>query len=330
MLCNVLLIFYNFYYINKNRSSSTSPIRATAHTGDHLVKETQKIALACFIGGALGAFVTLLVSPTLWWFGILAGFAGGYVSYEFKQVRQAIPVAWKEVRHTGYWVVKETIGAVEEFFERKHPFFYPSLALAILLAPKVKALFYLNSKSQGAPLLLDAWFYVVACVLANYVIAYAMAFLAFIGSRYGEKCYFYPFFTKNEYHADWEDREEYQRIGLREEPATYRNVVRWIAKGIPLCLYGIVWRLPLLFIGACWQGVMLFCRFLVQLFKLIHSDKRLLCGTDAAIGAAVSYTWLTSLGNPFVVVIGGGLIGVALGILNWELVSKRWLGVAEA
>ncbi|HLD25477.1 MAG TPA: hypothetical protein VJC05_00345 [Candidatus Andersenbacteria bacterium] len=54
-----------------------------------------------------------------------------------------------------------------------------------------------------------------------------------------------------------------------------------------------------------------------NLFILIHSDLRLLCGTDAAIGTVIGFM----TGNPLVGLAVGGLVGY----LNFELVSKLWL-----
>ena len=63
--------------------------------------ETKKIGLACFIGGFLGSLVALLVAPTFWWLGLVAGFATGYVSHEFRSVLRAIPTAWEVAREVG-------------------------------------------------------------------------------------------------------------------------------------------------------------------------------------------------------------------------------------
>lgn len=57
--------------------------------------------------------------------------------------------------------------------------------------------------------------------------------------------------------------------------------------------------------------------FFVALIRIIYSDMRLLCGTDAALGAAIGYF----AGNPIIGAAAGGIIGV----LNFELVSKRLL-----
>ena len=55
--------------------------------------ETKKIAVACFIGGVLCCAVALMFAPVYWWFGLIAGMAGGYISYEFRKVLVAIPIA---------------------------------------------------------------------------------------------------------------------------------------------------------------------------------------------------------------------------------------------
>jgi uncharacterized membrane protein len=61
-------------------------------------------------------------------------------------------------------------------------------------------------------------------------------------------------------------------------------------------------------------------RFVLGVLRLIHSDIRLLCGTDAAIGAIIGFL--------FGYAIVGAIIGGVLGVLNYELVSKRLLKVS--
>ena len=54
-----------------------------------------------------------------------------------------------------------------------------------------------------------------------------------------------------------------------------------------------------------------------QTFKLVHSNIRLLCMTDSMIGAIVGYF----AGN----VLVGGIVGAILGVINYHVVSVRWL-----
>ncbi|HEY0010591.1 MAG TPA: hypothetical protein VGB97_01600, partial [Candidatus Paceibacterota bacterium] len=82
-----------------------------------------RIARASGIGGALCAIVALAVSPHLWWLGILVGFAGGYVAFEFRDVLRAIPVAFKA-----------SDAAIGKFFSKRHPVLYPSLAVGVVCA----------------------------------------------------------------------------------------------------------------------------------------------------------------------------------------------------
>lgn len=65
------------------------------------------------------------------------------------------------------------------------------------------------------------------------------------------------------------------------------------------------------------KAIMFLGRFIKTFFILIHSDIRLLCGIDAAIGTAIGYF----AGSAVVGFFAGGLIGVA----NYELVSKKLL-----
>ena len=63
-------------------------------------------------------------------------------------------------------------------------------------------------------------------------------------------------------------------------------------------------------------------RFSRIFFLLVHSDIRLLCGVDAALGCAVGYFF----GNA----LFGGVAGGVIGLLNFEIVSKRILHIDPA
>ena len=63
----------------------------------------------------------------------------------------------------------------------------------------------------------------------------------------------------------------------------------------------------------------LFFKVSVATFFAVHSDIRLLCMTDSLIGATSGYL----LGNAIV----GGVIGAVSGLINYELVSVRWLKI---
>lgn len=63
--------------------------------------ETKKIAVACFIGGVLCCVVcavAFMFAPALWWLGVIAGFAGGYISYDFREFFKTRPIHYSEER----------------------------------------------------------------------------------------------------------------------------------------------------------------------------------------------------------------------------------------
>lgn len=64
-------------------------------------------------------------------------------------------------------------------------------------------------------------------------------------------------------------------------------------------------------------GLWMLAKFGWKVFCFIHSDIRLLCATDSAIGAALGY-WCGSA-------IIGGLIGAICGVINYQLISVRWM-----
>lgn len=85
-------------------------------------------------------------------------------------------------------------------------------------------------------------------------------------------------------------------------------------------IFVIFWHLPR---GIHWLWVeaprfFRFCkRFAWEFFIRIHSERRLLCGVDAMLGAGIGYF----AGSAIIGAVAGGLIGVA----NYALITERWL-----
>ena len=122
-----------------------------------------------------------------------------------------------------------------------------------------------------------------------------------------------------------------QEKGYREKPLTYWNVLRWAMVGVSVIVRFFVWTLWKYLAIGVWATLCFFGRFVWHLFKLIHSEKRVLCAIDGTLGGAVSYIWFASASVSFpeqaVLVVFGGLLGSAFGVANWEIVSKRILHV---
>lgn len=281
--------------------------------------ETKKIALACFVGGVICGAVALLLSPAIWWLGMLAGFVGGYVSYEFRDFCTAVPTALRKtvqvVGSGGSYILGELC---HEIFRKPHPFarlgmFAGAIFWTVmLLIGKIDIGQGQKLFSQNPPAAVCSWF--LAWVVAGMIIELVLISL--------------PFAVK-----------------VLNDPGAMRYSLdpRYVYADRPLltvslCLqYALqgYWKILLFFVWYLWKGLATGILFVIRfaslflwtLFKLIHSEKRVLCGVDGALGGVASYIWFGAIAHPILVVIFGGLLGAGFGILNWEIVSKRILKV---
>lgn len=89
----------------------------------------------------------------------------------------------------------------------------------------------------------------------------------------------------------------------------------------------VIPRFPLLVIRGLRDGMVFLAHFVWNLVRMVHSQERLLILTDGAIGATIAYpTCYLNLGWDFgTSLVAGFIIGGALGVLNFEIVSKRLL-----
>ncbi len=246
-----------------------------------------KVFFACAIGGFLGSLAALEVSRNFWWIGLLVGFAAGYLSYELKKVIAAVPIAWRAA--TSWRPDKRYWGNLFKLLPASIGILW-TYGSAVMIFPSV--LSFAHGDQRHAKMLFGEIFplWCLAVVPAAFFMTATLA-----------------------YDADTEWQR--QRM-LKHNPF---RVLFWL---LPKC---IVLGMVFLVRGTFWlfvKGVPAFCRFIKHLFLLVHSDIRLLCGVDAAIGAAVGYF----TGHAPVGMLAGGLIGV----LNFEVVSKRVLKLVPA
>jgi len=287
--------------------------------------DTRKIAVACFIGGALCCAVALIFAPSYWWFGLVAGFAGGYISYEFREVRKAIPIAFlRAVGRKGVNAWKSTIAWAKVWFSQPHPFFYFGVFLALPLT-FVFAQYIFSSEPITGPEMVIADIIGLTFVYCEMVtlLAFLSYFIALTGALTVERCC-------------WVSAGDSVSVGVREDgyreiPLTYANAARWTMEGIFTAMKFFLWDLWRYLAIVTWKILRFFARFTWHLFRLIHSKERVLCAIDGTLGGAICYIWLAPASVSFVqqalLVIFGGLLGAAFGIANWEIVSKRILHV---
>ncbi|MBI4149261.1 hypothetical protein HY491_02335 [Candidatus Woesearchaeota archaeon] len=283
--------------------------------------------VACFVGGAVCTLVALLCAPAYWWLGLLAGFSAGYISGDFGEVLRAVPVAlsraWKQTDQG----IRKAAAAAREFFRKPHEVLYPGLVVGVPLAAYVFSLLYADIQrgiltGEVDDMSRASVMYLISSVIASGVVPCCtillQMLLAFIGCR-KERRFWYPFLVVVEgFFPRLVDK------GLSPAALTYRNYLRWMAKGVLFSMLFII----RFFAWALWKEAVCFlCRFLYNLFILLHSEKRLMWGVDSAIGGGTAYLWLaasaeTSLELALLVVFGG-IIGAAFGTLNRELFVVR-------
>lgn len=310
--------------------------------------ESRKIGIACFIGGAVGVIIALLVAPMFWWLGLLSGIAAGFltgsVAYDVSEILKRIPDAYRAAKTITGQAFSGTIKSIRFFFQRKlpragkwiiepRPFMHCSLLLTAL--PIMAGWILIPNFFQ------ELIRFPIALIIL--LLGLFMFNLLIIQTFYlcGEnlirekvnKLYNATYFTTDIISNDIICRKEGSTVFF---PLTYRFTAQGISFGIfNICVF-FLWLLPkyiVIGIGYLFYGIAMgfyFAgKFAWHLFKLIHSEKRVLCGVDSAVGAAISFVCLyqsnLNIGAAILIVACGGILGAALGIVNWELVSKRLL-----
>jgi len=153
-----------------------------------------------------------------------------------------------------------------------------------------------------------------------------LTLFAFIGAR-SEGCYWWPFINSTRPRILRAEVAELRDKGLDRKPKSYRNVFRWILVGLALTVRFLVWDLWKHILIGVWNALTFVGRFLRNLLKVVHSNKRVLCAIDGTIGGAVSYVLFATpsmtSGEELLVVGFGGVLGAGIGVLHAELVSRR-------
>ncbi len=268
------------------------------------MNRTLKIFVACFLGAFIGTLVALQLEPYFWWVGVMVGGIVGYLAYEFREVLKAIRTAWVET--IGYRPGKEKV--VLRFWQSTSIL---NGITCFILGFGVVVVFcvYLASLAGDTTLTMEknwfyysTFFYISLVSLAAYILF--MRLIHYFGED--EK----DFFQKNPI--------ELKKSILSKNPVimlTYWPLY-WLYRFVVGSIRVVVKYGPHLVPGAV-KRLRLFGLFIKTVLIQIHSELRLLCMLDAAIGVLVGYF----VGSALV----GGLVGGVFGALNYEIISKRIL-----
>lgn len=245
------------------------------------MNKSLKVFLACFLGAFIGTLVAFQINGVFWWLGLLAGGLIGYLSYEFKDVILAVRRTWNLL----FGLKLYPRNFVTAFLYTISLYLWLALGgmlvTGLVDGPKV---------------------FRISDIVFISIIGAAMAFLTGLISIFNEF-----------------DTEQMEVLGLIWRFNPVFVLFYYLPKGIIL----FVLQLPKVFRKAfvlLAQFLKLLFKFIKTIFILIHSEIRLLCAIDAAIGTAIGYF----AGSAII----GGIFGGLFGVLNYEVLSKRILHLA--
>ncbi len=260
------------------------------------------IAIACFTGAALGALLALQLGY-FWWIGILAGGAIGYVCFRFEEALEALRRAWKSLPEakaataairTGLWNFVRLTGAVIAMlcFGVSTLIMIVGAAMSLVLGEEMSMIGeapVTAAEEMGIP----GQYWAVGA--AGLVITAAVLVLCV-----------------------W--------LATRNWNTAWRAVLSCFLLTPPVLPFTMAFAVGSALLPPTGRALVrlgvLGVKAARQTFLLIHSELRLLCLTDAMIGAGVGYF----CGNALI----GGLAGAVFGLGNYRLVSVRLLKLVKA
>lgn len=249
------------------------------------MEQKMKIALSCFFGAAIGAVIALEVHLYFWWVGALAGGLVGYIGYDVRRFIAAIPEAWNyAVSGEGRRMAKQGLIAA-------------IISSAILIPGVLLISGFVYQKQIHAFLpagyqVGEVWSIYFGMSVASFLVLQVML------GHYIEV-------------PKWKELEWMHALLLNHVALLLFTPVLAICIALAFVIGASVVAFNVVRTGI---------RFTKHLFILVHSEARLICGCDAAIGATIGFF----AGSPLI----GGIVGAAVGVLNYEIISKRLLKLA--
>lgn len=299
----------------------------------------KKIFAGGAAGGAVGAFIGSLTAlgfnAAFWWIGALIGGLIGYLSYDWKRVVRAIPIA---ARTAGPIFVATLIvignnirSSFCEWFGRPRPLFYLLLlANTMIFACWVKP----SSPKEGflRPIGICFSFFLIQMGLL-FIFSIIMIFPLLCSRTTTEK---WRKKMNVKYIEPW---NTWDMTSIDDVILFYLDSFLCFMRGLLYTVRFCVITVP------CSLGRFLFAaarflpRFGWKMFLLIHSEERMICGVDAMIGASIGSRAGPAIvrllagetvGIPGIAIIVcsmlvGALAGGFLGVANYKIITERWL-----
>ena len=265
-----------------------------------MLRTPGKIALVCSLGSFIGTIIALEVNLYFWWIGVIVGGFVGYIFYDFQQVLRAIRYAWG--------IVKPDIQLIRAKILFLLAFLLLSVSLTIFCSLIMGILWLFNASSD------TILGFSTVCLLFLFSILGSGLIVSFFGVVLCGK----DNTANNFIRVSGE-------LMLTNPVNVYCRLlpraIRWVSLIFYVFLCSFIAGLPN-FARTVVQFAVCVGLFFGNVFVFIHSDEKLLCGVDTAMGVTIGYF----TGNALIGAIAGGLIGV----VNFELISKRLLHLIPA
>ncbi len=293
---------------------------------------------ACVIGGVVCVMVWLAL-PQYWPLAIVAGFAAGYISYEFRDVIRSVPIA---ARQTLYMVRKNAHPAADWLLKTR-PLFHVTLVMWTLfwswITPMAVYAFALAKTAPNGDGGVTLGGLLMVALAGSFLIPYwlfstATYLGATLTNRYWRPM---PFFYQELFvdYSDYNKERRYAQLeekGMSETRLTYLSAFRWLTIGLAALIIRTPIHISLFLYDAArfvLGGLVLLVydafKFLFRLFRLIHSSKRVLCGISGVIGGAIAcglfYRPGMTIFQQALLIATGGLIAMAVGIVLYKLLE---------
>ncbi len=241
-----------------------------------------RVSFICFVGAFVGALVALQIGGALWWVGAIAGAFVAYLGYELKPLalaaREATASTAVALAGVKNWRLPD-----KERWQR----FWRKLWLAW----------------SGAALLwltLSSWLFLalgLGAATSYFMVSWEWADSVRCGAAFALGTFIFTIMGMTEGLEPAESfRQDMKKLLLWGNPLT---VTCYLLKACFYLLRALPWM------AVFWTAVF---------FRLIHSEVRLVCALDAALGAAIGFF----AGNALV----GGLAGSALGLIHFHLACR--------
>ncbi len=260
------------------------------------------VFLSCSIGAGIGYLLALRFGVHLWLLGTLAGGILGYFVYDIKHVVAMIPEAWKQAKEkVGAFKFAESVTTLGKWIVG---------ILGIFLFPVLSMVVFIG--------VLFGKYHSSLMVVLGFVLMFAMPFFTMMIGLTTSMIYFKIGEVNEKTKGDL-DKFGLYRIVMYAQRGWWAFALTLLFQPVLaswLMLRGIVLLIPPAY-KATVKALRLSVAFVWNLIKLIHSDVRLLVGIDSIIGGIIGYSWHSLL--------IGMLAGGILGLVNYKLVSIKWL-----